>query len=94
MYERELRKFRVLVREHRYILSVHALEEMGEDDLLNEDIEHVVLTGYIVERQLDRATKERKYVFSGTGCDGEKAGVVMKMGSTDKAVVITAYREE
>lgn len=45
---------------------------MGEDDILDEDIEHVVLTGKIVERQLDRATKERKYVFSGTGCDGEK----------------------
>ncbi len=93
MYERELKKFRALVRKHRYILSIHALEEMGEDDILDEDIEHVVLTGKIIERQLDRATKERKYVFSGTGCDGEKVGVVLKMGSTDKAVVITTYRE-
>ena len=66
---------------------------MGEDDILDEDIEHVVLTGKMIERQLDRATKERKYVFSGTGCDGEKVGVVLKMGSTDKALVITTYRE-
>jgi hypothetical protein len=67
---------------------------MDEDDLLDEDIERALLTGKIVERQLDRATKERKYVFSGTGCDGEKVGVVLKIGSTGKAVVITAYREE
>jgi Domain of unknown function (DUF4258) len=93
MYERELKKFRALVRKRRYILSTHALEEMGEDDLLDEDIEHVVLTGKIIERQLDRVTKERKYVFSGTGCDGEKVGVVLKLGPTDKAVVITTYRE-
>ncbi|MDR4465932.1 MAG: DUF4258 domain-containing protein [Nitrospira sp.] len=93
MYERELRRFRALVRDRSYIISVHALEEMGEDDLLNEDIEHVVLTGKIVERQLDRASRERKYVFSGTSCDGEKVAVVLKMGPTGKAMVITAYRE-
>jgi hypothetical protein len=94
MYERELRKFRALVRQGRYILSIHALDEMSEDDLLDEDFEHAVLTGKIVERQVDRATKERKYVLSGTGCAGERVGVVLKMGSPGKAVVITVYSEE
>lgn len=45
MFERELRRFRSLVRERRYILTIHALEEMSEDDVLNEDIEHAILTG-------------------------------------------------
>jgi hypothetical protein len=67
---------------------------MGEDDVLDEDIEHVILTGQIVERQVDRATKERKYVLTGTDLAGEPVGVVLKIGSTGKVVVITVYREE
>ncbi len=94
MFERELRRFRSLVRERRYILTIHALEEMSDDDVLDEDIEHVILTGEIVERQVDRATKERKYVLTGTDLAGEPVGVVLKMGSTGKAVVLTVYREE
>ncbi len=67
---------------------------MGEDDVLDEDIENVILTGKIVERQVDRATKERKYVLAGTDLAGEPVGVVLKMGPTNKVVVITVYREE
>lgn len=94
MFKRELRRFRSLVRKRQYILTVHALEEMGEDDILDEDIEHVILTGQIVERQVDQATKARKYVLTGTDLAGEPVGVILRMGSTGKVVVITVYREE
>lgn len=94
MFNRELRRFRSLVRKRQYILTIHALEEMGEDDILDEDIEHVILTGEIVERQIDRATKERKYVLTGTDLAGEPVGVVLRMGATGKVVIITVYREE
>ena len=92
MFERVLRSFRSLVRDREYLLTLHALEEMGEDDVLDEDIENVVLTGQIVERQVDRATGERKYVPTGTDLAGEPVGVVLRMGSTGKVVVITVYR--
>ena len=94
MYERELKRFRSLFRERKYIITIHALEEMGEDDVLDEDITNVVLKGRIVERQLDRATKERKYVFTGADVGGGPVGVVVKMVSGGKAVVITVYREK
>ena len=94
MYERELKRFRSLFRERKYIITIHALEEMGDDDVLDEDIANVVLKGRIVERQLDRATKERKYVLTGTSVGGEPVGVVLKMSSGGKAVVITVYREK
>jgi len=94
MFERELKRFRSLSREREYIITIHALEEMGEDDVLDEDIENVVLKGRIVERQLDRAMKERKYVLTGTAVGGEPVGVVLKMGSGGKAVVITVCREK
>lgn len=67
---------------------------MGEDDVLAEDIENVILSGAIVERQIDRATNERKYVVSGTDLAGEPVGVVLKTGPTGKLVVITVYREK
>ena len=94
MFERELKRFRSLFRQRKYIITIHALEEMGEDDVLDEDIENVVLKGQIVERQIDRGTKERKYVLTGTDVAGQPVGVVLKMGSAGKAIVITVYREE
>jgi len=94
MFERELRRFRSLVRERKYIITFHALEAMGEDDVLDEDIENAILNGQIVERQIDRATKERKYVLTGTDAAGKPVGVVLKMGSIGKVIVLTVYREE
>jgi hypothetical protein len=94
MFEQALKRFRSLVRKRQYILTIHALEEMAEDDVLDEDIENTILTGQIVERQVDRATRERKYVLAGTDCAGEPVNVVLKMGPTGKVVVITVYREE
>jgi hypothetical protein len=94
MFERVLKQLRSLIRKRHYILTIHALEEMGEDDVLAEDVENAILTGQIFERQVDRTTRERKYVLAGTGCFGESVHVVLKVGPTRKAVVITVYREE
>ena len=93
MFERELKRFRALVRERQLLLTFHALEEIDEDDLLEEDIESVILSGRIVERQIDRATGERKYILSGWDLAGGPAGVVVKTSPTGKVVVITVYRE-
>jgi hypothetical protein len=87
MFERTLGRFRSL-------LSIHALEEMAEDDVLTEDVENVILTGGIVERQIDRATRERKYVFLGRDLAGNPIGVVAKIGAVGKVVILTVYREE
>jgi U3 small nucleolar ribonucleoprotein component len=42
-------------------MTFHAEEEMADDNLSIFDIERVVLTGKIVERQKDKNTKEWKY---------------------------------
>lgn len=93
MFERTLGRFRSLIRSGEYVLSIHALEEMAEDDILTEDAENVILAGSIVERQVDRATRERKYVFLGKDLAGDPVGLVGKIGSAGKAVIITVYRE-
>ena len=94
MFERTLGRFRSLIRSGEYLLSIHALEEMAEDDVLTEDIENVILTGSIVERQIDRATREWKYIFLGGDLAGDSLGLVAKIGPVGKAVIITVYREE
>ncbi len=93
MFEGTLGRFRSLIRSGEYLLSIHALEEMAEDDVLTEDVENVILTGSIVERQIDHARRERKYVFRGRDLAGDPLGLVAKIGAAGKAVVITVYRE-
>ncbi len=93
MFERMLGRFRSLIRSGEYLLSIHALEEMAEDDVLTEDVENVIVTGSIVERQIDLVTRERKYVFRGRDIPGGSVGLVAKIGAVGKVVVITVYRE-
>ncbi len=49
MFERTLGRFRSLMRSGEYVLSIHDLDEMAEDDVLTEDVENAILTGRIVE---------------------------------------------
>jgi len=48
MFERVLKQLRSLIRKRQYIITIHAFEEMAEDDVLAEDIEHAILTGKIM----------------------------------------------
>ena len=49
----------------QYVMSVHAEEEMDEDGLTIFDVESVILTGEIVDRQREPQTRTRKYVVRG-----------------------------
>jgi len=94
MFERVLARSRSLIRSGEYVLSIHALDEMAQDDILTEDVENVILTGSIIERQIDRATRDRKYVLIGRDLADCPVGLVAKIGPAGKAMVITVYREE
>ena len=53
MYERILNQLREKVRTRQYVMTVRADEEMDEDGLTIFDVESVILSGKIVERQKD-----------------------------------------
>jgi len=74
-------------------MTIHAEEEMDDDELTVLDIESSVLTGKIVERQRDVRTREWKYVVLGTGMDASSVGVVGKLSATGCLVILTTYRE-
>ena len=93
MYPRILKRIRNLIRERRYIVTVHALDEMDDDGLTVFDVERVILTGEITERQRDSKTREWKYLVRGKTIGNRLASVVLKIGPTEKLVVITVYVE-
>jgi len=72
-------------------MTVHAVEEMAEDDLDVFDIEQAVLNGQIVRRN-KHDPRGTKYTIEGLALDGEKlVGVVGRFLGTDRYLIITVY---
>ena len=86
-----IKQLRHLIRTLNYVVSTHAAEELEDDHLSILDLENVILTGQIAERQRDAQTRESKIVISGVTLDGDQAQTVVKAGVTGKLIVITAY---
>ncbi len=82
---------RNLIRSLNYVVSTHAAEELEDDELSILDLENIILTGKIAERQRDVKTREIKYLVSGVTLDGRRAQTVAKVGFTGKLIVITVY---
>jgi hypothetical protein len=84
---------REIVRTRQYVMSLHAEEEMNDDELSIFDVERVILTGKIIERQKEEATAEWKYLVQGQSIEGDNVIVAAKLSPTGKLVFITVYRE-
>ena len=93
MYERILQQMQEKIRSRQYVMTLHAEEEMDEDELSIFDIESLILTGSIIERQRDSETAEWKYIIEGGTIEGSIACVVGKISVTSMLVIITVYRE-
>jgi len=73
------------------VVSIHAAEELDDDNLTILDLENIILTGKIIERQRDRQTREVKCVIRGFTLDDLEAETIVKIGRTGRLVVITVY---
>ena len=93
MFERILNQLREKVRTRQYVMTVHANDEMDEDGLTIFDVESVILSGKIIERQKDQSTGEWKYLVKGESLTGESAVTVTKISPTGKLVFLTVFRE-
>ena len=92
MFQRILKQIREKVRQRQYVMTLHAEEEMSDDNLSIFDVERSLLTGEIVERQKDAITGEWKYLVKGDTVAGDDMVTVAKIGPTGKLVIITVYR--
>ena len=91
MFDRILKEMQDKIRRREYIISIHAEEEMNDDDLSIFDIESCILTGKILERQKDKVTGEWKYRINGQSLSAGEVEVVAKLSPTGKLVFITVY---
>ncbi|MCC6260352.1 MAG: DUF4258 domain-containing protein [Anaerolineales bacterium] len=80
------------IRLRQYIMTIHAEEEMNDDELSIFDLERCILTGEVVERQKDKETDEWKYLIEGQAVANAKIVAVVKISPTGKLVFITTYR--
>ncbi len=80
------------LRARQYVMTLHAEEEMNDDDLSIFDIENCILTGRIVERQKDHDTGEWKYLIQGRTLADAEIVVVAKLSLTGTMGIITVYQ--
>ena len=72
-------------------MTVHAMEEMAEDDLDVFDIEHAILTGRVV-RRIKKDPRGTKFTVEGLALDGERpVGIVGRFQGADRFLIITVY---
>jgi Domain of unknown function (DUF4258) len=80
---------KILLRD--YDLTVHAFEEMAEDDLDVFDIEEAVLNVRIV-RTYKRDPRGTRYTIKGLAVDGVTVvGIVGRFHAIDRFLIITVY---
>ena len=66
-------------------------KEMEDEGFTIFDLENIILTGTIVERQKDQKTDETKIVIRGLALDGREAETVVKVGLSGILYIITVY---
>lgn len=93
MFDRVLKLLRDKIINKHYVMTLHAEEEMNDDNLSIHDVEEIILSGTIQERQKDKKTAEWKYRIRGETTIGHGGEVVVKLSPTGKVVVITAYKD-
>jgi hypothetical protein len=91
MFDHELLKIKKKIREKYYVMTIHAEEEMSNDNLSIFDVEHSILTGKILERQTDQLTLEYKYRIRGQSLDADEMETIVKFSLIEKIVIITVY---
>ena len=65
--------------------------ELDDENFTIYDLENIILTGEIIERQRDRKTRETKFVIRGVSLEAIEAETVVKFGPNGNLIIITAY---
>jgi hypothetical protein len=86
-------RLRAKIRDGLLLITFHAANELDDDEISILDVEEIILTGDIIQRQRDPQTRERKYVIRGGTLAGEAACCVVKIGPTGQVVLVTAWVE-
>jgi hypothetical protein len=89
-----LRQIRRAIREDRYEFTLHALEEMDEDGLVEEDVRYAILHGSL-ELELTDDPRGTRFVVRGQVQDEEaEIEVVCRFLPSGRLRIITVYAVE
>lgn len=91
MFDKIRDQMREKVRDLEYVMTIHAEEEMENDNLSIFDVENGIFTGEIVERQKDAETDEWKYLIAGKTLDEADIIIAAKLSLTGNLVILTVY---
>jgi hypothetical protein len=72
------------------MMTVHAMEEMAEDDLDILDVEQALLTGQLTRTEKDDP-RGTKYLIEGLAIDGETSLGVVGRFQGERYLIITIY---
>jgi hypothetical protein len=90
VFSRVLKRLRADVRKRRYVVTLHADEEMFNDGLTGNDVENAILTGWIEERQRTGIPRQWKYRVCGFSLSGDRMEVIVKISSAG-VLIVTVY---
>ncbi|MCX6581901.1 MAG: DUF4258 domain-containing protein [Candidatus Aminicenantes bacterium] len=91
MPQHVIEKIRDAIRKGNYDMTMHAYEEMAEDNLSIIDVESAVLSGMVIEKQKGDP-RGTKYVIHGNSYDESTTlGVVGRFKETGVFLIITVY---
>ncbi len=79
------------MRSDACLYSIHALEEMGDEDILQADVERAVGAGILVAT-LTRDRRGTRYALRGPGADGRPLGVILRILQGDRVRIVTVFR--
>ena len=91
MPRRILDRIREAIRSAEYDTTVHAVEEMAEDQLELFDVETAILNGKLIKTEKDDPRGTR-YTVHGTGADGvTPVGAAGRFTGTGRYLIITVH---
>ena len=92
MARRTLERIRATIRKGSYDMTVHAVEEMAEDDLDKIDVEISIQNGQIMKTERDDPRGAR-HTIHGTGADrATRVGTVGRFTGTGRYLIVTVYK--
>ena len=88
--KRTIDKLRSQVRDQKYVISIHANQEMSDDQLSAVDVENAILTGKIGKR-LTKDQRGTRYEVVGHACDDRSIAIVCRLLQSGWLTIITVY---
>jgi len=85
-----IQRIRQKIIDRAYYLSSHAEDEILDDELERDDVEHAILRGRI-QRKLSEDRRGTRYRIEGPAKDGRLLHVICRFKAEGNLIIITVY---